>query len=87
MGYIENQINLEKKNLKDSVDSNYSHGKCLIKLRNDFRSGKISGDDFRVKNIYHKSVIEEQNKWGVPLSNLEKKTLYLKAKNKVYGGK
>lgn len=83
MGFVENQLKLEKENLRDSVRSNYAHGKCLMKLYDDFRSGKIDGDDFRIKKIYHQSVINEQTKWGVPLGKLDKKNLYLDAKNKV----
>ena len=83
MGFVENQLKLEKENLRDSVRSNYAHGKCLMKLYDDFRSGKIDGDNFRIKKIYHKSVINEQTKWGVPLSTLDKKILYLDAKKKV----
>lgn len=83
MGFLENQLKLEKENLRESVRSNYAHGKCLIKLQEDFRSGKINSDDFRIRKIYHQSIINEQTKWGVPLSKLEKKILFLDAKKKV----
>ena len=83
MGFIENQLKLEKENLKESVRSNYAHGKCLIKLQEEFRSGKINSDDFRIRKIYHQTIINEQTKWGVPLSKLEKKILFLDAKKKV----
>lgn len=83
MGFIENQLKLERDNLKESVRSNYAHGKCLMKLYDDFRSGKIDGDSFRIRKIYHQSVINEQTKWGVPLSKFGKKLLFAKAKKKV----
>lgn len=83
MGFLENQLKLEKENLRESVRSNYAHGKCLIKLQDDFRGGKIDYDNFRIRKIYHQSVINEQTKWGFPLGKLDKKILYLDAKKKV----
>ncbi|MCR5462298.1 MAG: hypothetical protein K6E87_04450 [bacterium] len=66
--------------LKDAIKSNYAHGKQMLKVRDDYRNGKISFNEYNTKMKYHTSVIEEQNKWRTPLNNLEKKVLYAKAK-------
>lgn len=80
MGFVENEYKIKNKNLIDSVRSNYLYGEKLIRLNEAYRYGLVSIEEYRIKKIYYKLVIQEQTKWECPLTKRERRKIYDKAK-------